>query len=221
MAPLHDHLSDDVARIHLGGHSFGARLVTAAAANAATNKLHRMSLLQAAFSHNGFSKAMNGFFRSVVDKARISGPPDGQIRVGAREIAQSGEQRLHQGPRQWRRPWMGIRARGGVGNQPGDGGLNFVHLPDRPEAFERKLLSSVDARSMRPAIRAQTDLMSYTLATISPLPGLGRVPCVACMPMGLHACTNCQSNGDEKMAGKKSSFTLAAPDWVARPLRQI
>ena len=33
-----------------------------------------MSLLQAAFSHNGFSKSMNGFFRSVVDNHRIKGP---------------------------------------------------------------------------------------------------------------------------------------------------
>jgi hypothetical protein len=33
-----------------------------------------MSLLQAAFSHNGFSKSMNGFFRSAVDNQRIKGP---------------------------------------------------------------------------------------------------------------------------------------------------
>jgi hypothetical protein len=36
--------------------------------------LQSMSLLQAAFSHNGFSKSMNGFFRSVVDNHRIKGP---------------------------------------------------------------------------------------------------------------------------------------------------
>ena len=33
-----------------------------------------MSLLQTAFSHNGFSKSMNGFFRSVVDQQRVNGP---------------------------------------------------------------------------------------------------------------------------------------------------
>ena len=33
-----------------------------------------MSLLQTAFSHNGFSKRMNGFFRSVVDRKRVKGP---------------------------------------------------------------------------------------------------------------------------------------------------
>jgi len=33
-----------------------------------------MSLLQAAFSHNSFSKSMNGFFRNVVDNQRIKGP---------------------------------------------------------------------------------------------------------------------------------------------------
>jgi hypothetical protein len=33
-----------------------------------------MSLLQTAFSHNGFSKSMHGFFRSVVDRHRGDGP---------------------------------------------------------------------------------------------------------------------------------------------------
>jgi predicted alpha/beta hydrolase family esterase len=65
---------DNVQRIHLVGHSFGCRVVTAAAATSTTDKLQSMSLLQAAFSHNGFSKSMNGFFRSVVDNHRIKGP---------------------------------------------------------------------------------------------------------------------------------------------------
>jgi hypothetical protein len=63
-----------VQRIHLVGHSFGCRTVTAAAATSTTDKLQSMSLLQAAFSHNGFSKSMNGFFRNVVDNHRIKGP---------------------------------------------------------------------------------------------------------------------------------------------------
>ena len=74
VAPLLDRLADHVQRIHLVGHSFGCRLVTAAAATSTTDKLQSMSLLQAAFSHNGFSKSMNGFFRSVVDNHRIKGP---------------------------------------------------------------------------------------------------------------------------------------------------
>ncbi len=41
-------------RIHLIGHSFGGRLVASAAAYANTKKLKSMTLLQAAFSHNGF-----------------------------------------------------------------------------------------------------------------------------------------------------------------------
>ena len=61
-------------RIHLVGHSFGGRVVTAAAANSTTDKIRSMSLLQTAFSHNGFSKAMNGFFRTVVDQKRVHGP---------------------------------------------------------------------------------------------------------------------------------------------------
>jgi len=68
-------------RIHLAGHSFGGRLVTAAA-NALPPNTGRvtMSLLQAAFSHNGLSGGFGdsgtdkGFFRSVISEKRISGP---------------------------------------------------------------------------------------------------------------------------------------------------
>ena len=68
-------------RIHLVGHSFGGRLVTAAAhALPATTDLVTLSLLQAAFSHNGLSEGFGedhkekGFFRALVDEKRISGP---------------------------------------------------------------------------------------------------------------------------------------------------
>jgi predicted alpha/beta hydrolase family esterase len=74
VAPMLDRLAEKVERIHLVGHSFGCRVVTAAAAASTTDKLRSMSLLQGAFSHNGFSKSMNGFFRSVVDNHRVKGP---------------------------------------------------------------------------------------------------------------------------------------------------
>ncbi len=73
LSPLLDKLASRVERIHLAGHSFGGRVVTAAAANSTTNKLRSLSLLQAAFSHNGFSQKRNGFFRSVVKNQRIAG----------------------------------------------------------------------------------------------------------------------------------------------------
>lgn len=69
-----------VRHIHLAGHSFGARLVTAAALATKTSKIHSMSLLQAAFSHNGFSEpdAMGneptGYFRAVIEQQRVKGP---------------------------------------------------------------------------------------------------------------------------------------------------
>jgi len=63
-----------VERIHLIGHSFGGRLVTAVAKGSTTDKLASLTLLQAAFSHNGFSKIMGGFFREVVDAKRVTGP---------------------------------------------------------------------------------------------------------------------------------------------------
>jgi hypothetical protein len=68
-------------RVHLVGHSFGGRLVTAAATGldaGAAMTIHSMSLLQAAFSHFGFAKdykpGKQGFFRPMVEKQRVSGP---------------------------------------------------------------------------------------------------------------------------------------------------
>jgi hypothetical protein len=72
--PLIDKLAAKVDRIHLIGHSFGGRLVTAAAKESKTNKLASLTLLQAAFSHNGFSRIMKGFFRNVVEAKRVAGP---------------------------------------------------------------------------------------------------------------------------------------------------
>jgi Alpha/beta hydrolase of unknown function (DUF900) len=69
-------------RIHLVGHSFGARLVTAAA-DACGKEVQpaSMTLLQAAFSHNSFAPPFEsdgtnytGFFRSVVQDGKIAGP---------------------------------------------------------------------------------------------------------------------------------------------------
>jgi predicted alpha/beta hydrolase family esterase len=74
VSTLVDTLAPQVQRIHLIGHSFGGRVVTATAAHSSTNKIASMSLLQTAFSHNGFSKSMNGFFRAVVDGGRVKGP---------------------------------------------------------------------------------------------------------------------------------------------------
>jgi hypothetical protein len=74
VGPMIDRLANKVERIHLVGHSFGGRVVTAASMASTTDKLQTMSLLQTAFSHNGFSRSMNGFFRSVVDKKRVKGP---------------------------------------------------------------------------------------------------------------------------------------------------
>jgi hypothetical protein len=74
VAKLVDRIAPQVQRIHLIGHSFGGRVVTATAASSSTDKIKSMSLLQTAFSHNGFSKSMKGFFRSVVDQKRVKGP---------------------------------------------------------------------------------------------------------------------------------------------------
>jgi pimeloyl-ACP methyl ester carboxylesterase len=68
-------------KLHLVGHSFGGRLVTAAATGP-TGKpmvpISSMSLLQAAFSHFGFAKdytpGQQGFFRRMVEEKHVNGP---------------------------------------------------------------------------------------------------------------------------------------------------
>ncbi len=62
-------------RIHLAGHSFGARLVSAAA-NTVCSPVQSLTLLQGAFSHHGFAPSVNGkpgAFRDVVAKSRVNG----------------------------------------------------------------------------------------------------------------------------------------------------
>jgi hypothetical protein len=68
-------------RIHLIGHSFGGRLVTAAAAgpdDLPPVGVSTLTLLQAAYSHNGmalkYDGAHDGVFRRLVTDAMIAGP---------------------------------------------------------------------------------------------------------------------------------------------------
>ncbi|MFN0073878.1 MAG: hypothetical protein ACKVVP_20550 [Chloroflexota bacterium] len=68
-------------RLHLAGHSFGGRLVTAATAGAeelAPVRISSLTLLQAAFSHNGlaerFDGTHNGMFRRIVTDQMVTGP---------------------------------------------------------------------------------------------------------------------------------------------------
>jgi len=67
-------------KLHLVGHSFGGRLVTATVAgssDAALLRVSTLSLLQAAFSHYGLAKswdgANNGFFYRVVEAQAVAG----------------------------------------------------------------------------------------------------------------------------------------------------
>lgn len=68
-------------KIHLIGHSFGGRLVTAAANGPdgePSVKPDSMTLLQAAFSHYGFAQKFDGqkdgFFRKVIAEKKVTGP---------------------------------------------------------------------------------------------------------------------------------------------------
>lgn len=72
---------DPDLKIHLVGHSFGGRLVSAAADEPAelpaVNPV-TLTLLQAAFSHHGFARRYDGehdgFFRRVVADRKVAGP---------------------------------------------------------------------------------------------------------------------------------------------------
>lgn len=65
-------------RVHLVGHSFGARVVVAA--TAASSGVHSVSLLQGAFSHHGLAadhdgRGNDGSFRAVLaPAAKVAGP---------------------------------------------------------------------------------------------------------------------------------------------------
>lgn len=73
---LAEHAPD--ARRHLAGHSFGARVVTAAAMHGPP--VHTVALLQGAFSHHGLAEdydgqGNDGFFRATLaPKPNITGP---------------------------------------------------------------------------------------------------------------------------------------------------
>ncbi len=62
-------------RIHLAGHSLGARLVTACCRQTQVDSL---TLLEPAFSHYGFSPdaggGQRGYFRDVIEKRSVRGP---------------------------------------------------------------------------------------------------------------------------------------------------
>jgi hypothetical protein len=64
--------------IHLVGHSFGGRLVTATANALAKNSVTTMTLLQAAFSHFGFADEWRpgqaGGFRHTITDEAVTGP---------------------------------------------------------------------------------------------------------------------------------------------------
>ncbi len=75
------HDRSPASRIHLIGHSFGGRLMTSAAMGPdgqAPIRPASMTLLQAAFSHNGFAskfdRVRDGFFRHVVTGGMVAGP---------------------------------------------------------------------------------------------------------------------------------------------------
>jgi hypothetical protein len=80
VAPLVDQINAAAPdrRIHLAGHSFGARVMSAAATNIST-PIESLTLLQGAFSHYGFTanyagSGKDGAFRGALTNGRIHGP---------------------------------------------------------------------------------------------------------------------------------------------------
>jgi hypothetical protein len=77
LAPVLNSVVAPGQSLHLAGHSFGARLVTAAAARL-QHPAASICLLQAAFSHYAFAenweRGRNGSFRDVLSGTRLAGP---------------------------------------------------------------------------------------------------------------------------------------------------
>ena len=80
VAPMVDRINVELpsTRVHLAGHSFGARVV-ASAATAATSPIASLTLLQGAFSHYGFTEnyagtGKDGAFLDAITSGRIRGP---------------------------------------------------------------------------------------------------------------------------------------------------
>jgi hypothetical protein len=74
------HKKHPALRLHLVGHSFGGRLVSAAALGSSAQPIlnvDTLCLLQSAFSHHGFAKKFDGrkdgFFRKVIDNHCVAG----------------------------------------------------------------------------------------------------------------------------------------------------
>ena len=76
-------MSPRLGRLHFVGHSFGARVVTAAIDGNVPLLPSSLTLLQGAFSHNGFASrfdgANDGFFRKVVSSQKVKGPVPGHV----------------------------------------------------------------------------------------------------------------------------------------------
>jgi hypothetical protein len=80
LAHVLDPVLADGKRVHLVGHSFGGRLMTAATAAAEGGKISNLTLLEGAFSHNALSVdpdgadgPIDGAFKSVIDKSKVTG----------------------------------------------------------------------------------------------------------------------------------------------------
>ena len=80
VAPMVDRINAELPgiKVHLAGHSFGARVV-AAAASSATSPISSLTLLQGAFSHHGFTEdyagtGKDGAFLDAISSGRIRGP---------------------------------------------------------------------------------------------------------------------------------------------------
>lgn len=82
LAPVIEQAAGQDVRVHLIGHSFGARLVTSLANELTSLRPTSLSLLQGAFSHNGLGiksprqggAGQDGAFRKVIAAQRVSGP---------------------------------------------------------------------------------------------------------------------------------------------------
>ena len=143
VAPLVDRINaaDPERRIHLVGHSFGARVVSAAATNI-TTPIESLTLLQGAFSHYGFTpdyggSGKDGAFRGAIANGLIHGPVviththnDRAVRL-AYAVASRLAGQVGAGLGDRNDPYGGIGANGSVGT-----GATQLELGDRDASYQ-------------------------------------------------------------------------------------
>jgi hypothetical protein len=142
-------------RLHLIGHSFGARVVSSAVDGQAAIRPSSLTLLQGAFSHNGFTEKFDGttdgFFRKVIGESKVTGPilATHTVNDKAVGIAYAIASRLSgdntKGIGDENDPFGGIGRNGAVRMHPAEFVRETLRAEDHPYRFQAHKVHNLEA----------------------------------------------------------------------------